>query len=319
MYYLVNVLSSQPSHSASLRLGGLRTQRNRTQADVAASIGTTQSAVSRIERQHDLLVSTLADFVGATGGSLHLIARYDDEEVELEIPALRPVSTSLARSLRVIWQDPVARSFVHVGTLRVKGEHFSFEYTPAARTTRSFEPFSAFPDRGATYRSSKLFPFFAARVPVAPRGHDSLRISLGLSRAEATPVELLARTAGISAHDTLQVVPEPTIDDGHLTCLFLASGVSHANDEDPRVQGRVARLAPGAELSLVDEPANPHNPRAILLCHGKRTLGWVPDYMVDEIHRLRSSAAEMAVTVEHANGPDAPWHLRLLCRLQATI
>jgi hypothetical protein len=42
---------------------------------------TTQSAVSRMERQEDILLSTLGAYVAATGGLLLVAAVYPDAEV----------------------------------------------------------------------------------------------------------------------------------------------------------------------------------------------------------------------------------------------
>jgi hypothetical protein len=271
-----------------------------------------------MERQHDVLVSTLADYVSATGGELRLVAQYGDDEFEVEVPALRPARSQGDRRLRVIWQDPTTRQLLHVGSLQVRPTEYRFEYTAAARASATFEPFGAFPELDRRYRSDTLFPFFEARVPAASRASgDSLRRSLGLGRSEATPVELLARTGGVSPHDALQVVPEPSVIDGRLTVLFLASGVRHASAEDPRVERQIARLRPGAELDLVDEPTNEFNPHAICLRHRRTTLGWIPDYMVEEVHRLRATGSKVTVSVEQANGSEASWHLRLLCRLEA--
>lgn len=70
-----------------LGLADLRARAERTQTQIAEAIGTTQSGVSRLERQDDLLVSTLADYVQATGGRLHLVAQYPDYECEIHVPA----------------------------------------------------------------------------------------------------------------------------------------------------------------------------------------------------------------------------------------
>ena len=43
-------------------------------------------------------------------------------------------------------------------------------------------------------------------------------------------------------------------------------------------------------------------------------MGWVPDWLVDDIHALRAQDADIEVLVERDN-PDTPAHLRLLCRL----
>lgn len=64
-------------------LAMLRVKRNVTQVQLAEAIGKTQPAVSRIERQDDMHVSTLIEYVDALGGRLRLVASFDDEEVEV--------------------------------------------------------------------------------------------------------------------------------------------------------------------------------------------------------------------------------------------
>lgn len=64
-----------------LVLAGIRVRRGKTQEDVADAMGTTQSAISRLERQNDVKVSTLADYVAATGGVLKVVAVYPDGKV----------------------------------------------------------------------------------------------------------------------------------------------------------------------------------------------------------------------------------------------
>jgi len=46
-------------------------------------------------------------------------------------------------------------------------------------------------------------------------------------------------------------------------------------------------------------------------------IGWVPDLLVEDLQKLMTRAA-VRVAVEHVNGPDAPWHLRLLVRMRAS-
>jgi len=67
---------------------------------------------------------------------------------------------------------------------------------------------------------------------------------------------------------------------------------------------------------LAAEPGNPVNPLAIMVVGSGTPIGWVPDLLAEDVHRLMRTA-NVTVTVEHVNGPDAPWHLRLLARLRA--
>ncbi|MHB1445955.1 MAG: helix-turn-helix domain-containing protein [Acidimicrobiales bacterium] len=306
--------------SEELALSELRGRTQRTQAQIAEAIGTSQSGVSRIERQRDFLISTLRDYVAATGGQLHLVARYPDFDCELRLPVLDESATQVQppRAFRVVWQNVRTRQLVQVGWLEFSGREFAFAYTPDADLDPDFEPFAAFPDLRTTYRSTNLFSFFADRVVSAARpDFEHLITALGLTRAEATPVELLARSWGMTPHDTIQVVPEPVVDEtGAETRPFLVSGIRHVDERHPdKVAEFVARLTKGQILSLQDEPDNPINPRAIVLDASGQRVGWVPDYLLDYLHKYREAGNAVSAVVEHSNGPEAPWHLRLLCQL----
>lgn len=69
----------------ALALAEIREQRELTQTDLARVLQTSQANVSRIERQRDLYLSTLAHYVAALGGTLKVSAVFDDQEVEIEV------------------------------------------------------------------------------------------------------------------------------------------------------------------------------------------------------------------------------------------
>jgi transcriptional regulator with XRE-family HTH domain len=297
-------------------LSDLRAHRSSTQAQLAHAMGTTQSAISRFERQPDLLVSTLGEYVSATGGRLRLVADYGTYAVDVDLPALHREPLGPMRDFRVVWQNLQTRNLVHVGWLRAGPRHYSYEYTPDAELDRDFQPFAAFPDFRKRYEANELFPFFADRVATtAEPGYDDLVAALGLERETATPVELLARSWGRSGHDTIQIVPEPEVrPDGASKRLFLVSGVSHADEDNPaRISRLVAKLKDGRRLDLRDEPDNPVDSEAMVVeCDGQR-LGWIPAYLLGDVHK--TDRERVHVFVERANGPQVPWHLRLLCQL----
>lgn len=58
-------------------LRGLRSGRM-TQEQLGEAMDKSQNSISRLERQDDMLVSTLCKYVNATGGQLHLIVEYPD-------------------------------------------------------------------------------------------------------------------------------------------------------------------------------------------------------------------------------------------------
>ncbi len=66
-------------------LRGLRSHRGLTQQQVAARLGMTQPEISKLEARSDVRLSTLRAYVAALGGTLELVARFDDDdELELE-------------------------------------------------------------------------------------------------------------------------------------------------------------------------------------------------------------------------------------------
>jgi transcriptional regulator with XRE-family HTH domain len=67
-----------------MKLDELRRARHLSQEQLAEAWGKDQAAVSRIEHQTDLYVSTLRRFIEAAGGELCITARFPDgDPVEL--------------------------------------------------------------------------------------------------------------------------------------------------------------------------------------------------------------------------------------------
>jgi DNA-binding transcriptional regulator YiaG len=66
---------------AELALQELRQALNLTQEEVAAAMQMNQGAVSKMEHQSDIYVSTLRKFISAMGGQLKLVASFPDREV----------------------------------------------------------------------------------------------------------------------------------------------------------------------------------------------------------------------------------------------
>jgi hypothetical protein len=201
-----------------------------------------------------------------------------------------------------------------VATLEAAPELYVFAYTTEARLVPSFRPFPAFPDLHRTYESARLFPFFENRV-MSPRrpDFDGYLTALGLTRVDGTPLELLARSAGRRATDTIQVIPESSRDvEGRESQLFLASGARHLEGAEERIQA----LSRGEELTLEPQPDNEVDPRAMLIDTASGgAVGWVPNYLLDDVHKALEAGIDVRCLVEQANGPETPWHLRLLCRL----
>jgi transcriptional regulator with XRE-family HTH domain len=88
---------------AAIALADLRRGRGVTQDALAASLNVRQAAVSKLEGRDDLLLSTLAAYVRALGGTLEVVARFGDHAILLDPRAaaakLRP-APSASRSKR---------------------------------------------------------------------------------------------------------------------------------------------------------------------------------------------------------------------------
>jgi transcriptional regulator with XRE-family HTH domain len=67
-----------------LALTELRQARQVTQAELARSLNTTQSAISRLEHQTDLYLSTLRSYVEALGGKLEIYAQFPDARLAIQ-------------------------------------------------------------------------------------------------------------------------------------------------------------------------------------------------------------------------------------------
>lgn len=236
------------------------------------------------------------------------------------------------RRLVVTWQHPNSRLISPVGMLNFDGQTYSFYYIRNAVDVEDFGPFLGFPELETHYESERLFPLFAQRA-MTPRRPDFVRwvTRLGLSE-DATPWEQIARSGGRREGDRIQLFPVPVVSDGRIDCDFLVHGMRHVLEGELLVGRRLRQpptrdeleallstLRPGDELQLLDEPTNQVNPLAILTTTTDDfPLGWAPNLLVDEIHRIPNRNT-LKATARAINGPEAGWHLRLLVHLTAEV
>lgn len=235
----------------------------------------------------------------------------------LAAPDLPTAGSRTTRRILLIWQEPESRLLVKVGELEAGlGDNFTFRYLPAARNPPRFSPLAQFPDLDHVYETDGLPEFFANRVMSRRRENYDEYISwLGLSDP-AEPVEVLVRTGGSRATDTFHIVDDLHVEaGGSVTSRFFASGIRYV----PGADGRLRGLSLGDELLVRDVPHNPQNPKAMLLDAAREEpVGYVPNWLVDDVHDLRGAAKSLRIVVERVN-TDAPSHLKLLCRLEAKL
>lgn len=221
---------------------------------------------------------------------------------------------AVERRLRLIWKDPESGRYHEVGGFEALVDgRYVFTYTSRGQSLDAFAALPQFPDLKHVYVSDTLPAFLANRVMSDRRDSYSRYMHwLGLEPG-STPIEVLARTGGARATDTFHVVDsfEPD-EEGLCEGRFFVSGLRHT----PSGAEVATNLVPGAVLAIEEEPENPVNPRALLLSADGNQVGWVPDWLVEDVHRFLD-AGTVSVIVERVN-LDAPSHLRLLCRLRAS-
>lgn len=220
------------------------------------------------------------------------------------------------RRLIVTWKSDASKGILPVAQLIIQVEpRYRFSYLDGARGALrcGFQPFLAFPSLETTYESQVLFPFFANRVlPTTRPDYLELLTAVGLDVQDASVAEVLGRTNGRRATDRIETILVPVPDaQGRYRTHFFLRGVNHS----PRAEDVIAELAPGESLTLVGDPNNEYNPRARQLHARGHHLGYVPDYLVDDIDALESAGVMPAVFAERVNLRPHPAHYRLLCRM----
>ena len=226
--------------------------------------------------------------------------------------------TSSRKTLLVLWRNPTSNRFAKVGQVDALPDgHVAFQYLDSAWKDPDFSPLIEYPDRNAAYVSNELPAFFANRVLSAGRpGYARYLDWLGVDRlnAQDVPFEVLARTGGGRVTDTFHVVELPLNESQGFSSRFFVSGLRHT----PGVEGHLLSLKTGDHMQLQLEERNPVNPRAVLVntSDGEK-IGYIPDWLCSDVRDLLTESWVLTATVERVN-PDAPAHVRLLCRIDAS-
>jgi hypothetical protein len=228
------------------------------------------------------------------------------------------------RRLIVNWQDEASRSILPVGELIERSADaggatsFEFGYLEGVRGAlkKGFQPFASFPELARRYESSSLFPFFQNRVlPTTRPDYPSYVEALGLRGKSVSVVELLGRSEGRRQTDCVETVlaARPNPETGGYLTHFLVRAVRHI----PGAEDAAAKLRVGDVLSIRIDHTNPVNARARLLSDRGADVGFVPDYLLEDMEALDRQALAATFTVERVNpSPHPPQH-RLLVRVDA--
>jgi ribosome-binding protein aMBF1 (putative translation factor) len=69
-------------------LAAIRRAADLTQVELATQMGVAQSEISRIEKRHDMLLSTFTSYLTAAGVAPRVVVTIDGQDIELDLTAL---------------------------------------------------------------------------------------------------------------------------------------------------------------------------------------------------------------------------------------
>jgi hypothetical protein len=223
------------------------------------------------------------------------------------------------KKLYLSWQDPKDRRWLTVGRLTYHDKFYRFVYTKGAEISKNFSPFGRMKSLKDIYESSELFPLFANRLLSKSRP-DFKRFMrwLNLQETETNPFLIFALTGGLRKTDSLELFPcpEPT-PGGYYLVKFFNRGLSHLPEE---TWNRVNKLKPGDRLYIMADLQNPKDEKALALRTDDPAsiVGYCPRYFTSDFNWFLKERGPNSVKITVIqNNLDAPFQLRLLCKLTA--
>ncbi|MEO1378161.1 MAG: DNA-binding protein, partial [Cyanobacteria bacterium J06635_10] len=113
------------------------------------------------------------------------------------------------KTLFLAWQDPNTRKWFPIGRLTYDGEEYQFLYVRGAIEAQAecgFNSLYSFPKFYKVYKSKIIFPLFSNRIMRRSRPDYKNYIErLNIPENEDEPINILARSGGKKATDTLEV------------------------------------------------------------------------------------------------------------------
>jgi len=234
------------------------------------------------------------------------------------------------KRIYVLWQDKESHRQFPVGQLMyIHNDHEAYQFNYIHIVTEAmahgFQPFPGFPELESTYVSSELFPFFQNRILQPSREeYDSFVKSLGLLPSEAKPIDILARSGGRRATDTIEVFAPAEIiecaeEDYNLAqYYFLLHGLSHMRE---CAQDLVTDLIKeGDKVFVMHDMQNPVDENALLLrTHDYCSIGFIPRYLLGDMWINNLLHKDLVFYVYKINKPPSPIQQRIVCKAEAKV
>jgi hypothetical protein len=232
--------------------------------------------------------------------------------------------TPVVPRLFVAWQEPESRRIYPIARLlRLPSGKYELAYIRAVAQAQAngFAGLPGLEDLEQVMVSSELPELFERRPPKrrlrpAPQQvSDPAAAELSAESLDAAPIILRVPGANGGTNLRLEVFAPPLpATGGRFWGAFVARGVGRA----PGSADAIEQLAPEERLTLVAEPENAYNPRAVLITRADQTaIGYLPDYLANELGEAGSGPAPLEVQVqrsERVTFPPAPAIYQVTCR-----
>lgn len=184
--------------------------------------------------------------------------------------------------LCLLWQNVVSRQWYHIGSLFYTSNHtfiFTYENNKISRglseaLQNGYVLHPTFKDRYHTYESNHLFAAFSRRLPNRNRkDYSELMDYLDISE-EAGDFDVLAASGGKLIADHYEFVRPISIEGNKFAIECFVRGWRHYV-ADKQIHIRES------EFSLVSEPSNEQDPKAVAVYKGLEKVGYIPAFYSD--------------------------------------
>ena len=181
--------------------------------------------------------------------------------------------------LYLIWKCASNRRQYIVGQLTKNGQ-YEFQYCEEIEKALEvgFIPLVSFESLTGVYKSEKLFPVFASRLPDRKR-KDIKKILKKYGLEEYDSYQLLKKSGAKLPIDNLQFIDPILNYESSFEKLFYVAGARHYLGCDGNKCTETIQVTRGDEVFLKHEVDNPHDANAIRVVNEQqKTLGYVPRY-----------------------------------------
>lgn len=181
--------------------------------------------------------------------------------------------------LYLIWKCASNRRQYIIGQLTKNGQ-YEFKYCEEIEKAIEvgFTPLVSFERLDVVYKSEKLFPVFASRLPDRKR-KDIKKILKKYGLEEYDSYQLLKKSGAKLPIDHLQFIDPILNYESSFEKLFCVAGARHYLGCDGNKCREAIQVAKGDEVFLAHEVGNPYDENAIRIVNEhQEILGYVPRY-----------------------------------------